>query len=166
LSLSNSNNEKYYIAREDLFKKWTYINKIKTYKNPIKVFIGKSPKNEFTKFEGRFGKKLDGNTILLQIEKERYVFISLGIIEFTIKNDEIIEYYSPIGPNEVPYPIAISNKNIYFMLEMKYIPIENFSNMNNKSESYLYYYGIKGDEKLSKYAKPILKTKIIQKRLN
>jgi hypothetical protein len=36
---------KYYIAKQDMGKKWTYINNVATYKNPIKVFIGKSPKN-------------------------------------------------------------------------------------------------------------------------
>jgi hypothetical protein len=150
------NNNKYYIAEEDIGEKWTYINKVATYKNPIKVFIGKSPE---------YGKDFDGNSILLQIENNRYVFIGSNIFEFYIKDDQIIEYYSPIGGSDVPYPIAISNKNIYFMLDMKYVPIENFSNINNKNEAYLYYYGNKGDEQLSKYAKPMLKTKIIQKRL-
>ena len=53
------------------------------------------------------------------------------------------------------------------MLDLKYVPIDKFNNFNNiiKSEAYLYYFGSKGNEKISKYAKQMLKTNIIQKRL-
>ena len=42
-----------------------WVDKLK----PKKVFIGKSVKNEMTKFSGGYGKYFDGNSILLNISK-------------------------------------------------------------------------------------------------
>jgi hypothetical protein len=152
------NENKYFVADKDQNKKWTYINKIATYKNPIKVFIGESPENEITKFSGGIKKEFVGNSILLQIGKDSYVFIGRIIYEFSTNDDQIIEYYSPVGNIDVPYPVAIGEKNIYFMLDLKYVPIDKFHNFNNiiKSEAYLYYF------QLSKYSKKMIKTKIIK----
>lgn len=159
--------KKYFVAEKDQYNKWTYCKKVATYKKPIKVFIGKSPKTEMTKFSGGIGKKFDGNSILLQIAKDRYVSIGWFIYEFSTKNDRIKEYISPVGNSDVPYPVAISDKNVYFMLDLTYVPIDKFSKFTKdvKNDAYSYYYGHEGDEALSKYAKPMLKTKMVQKRL-
>ena len=158
--------KKYYISNEDKTKKWTYIDKIATYKNPIKIFIGKSPRTKMTEFSGGIGKKFDGNSILIQLEKNRYVSIGAIIYEFIINDDQINEYISPVGNNDVPYPVAISDKNVYFILDMKYVPIDKFDKFNQevKDNAYMYYYGYEGNEPLSKYAKKY-KSKIIKKSL-
>ena len=44
-----------------------------------------------TKFSGGHGKEFDGNSILLKIKKDRYVFIGNTIYEFSIKNDKILK---------------------------------------------------------------------------
>lgn len=158
---------KYFVDEEDDNEKWTYIKKVATYKNPIKVFIGKSPKTNMTESGGGYGKQFYGNSILLQIEKNRYVSIGSIIYEFSTKNDQIKEYFSPVGNNDVPYPVAISDKNIYFISDLKYVPIDKFPKLtkNIKVNAYMYYYGHEGDEELSKYNKPMLKTKMVKKRL-
>lgn len=80
-----------------------------------KVFIGKSPKIEMTQFSGGYGKEFDGNTILLLLKKNNYVLIDgNGLTNFTTDNDEIKQYYSFVGNSDVPYPMAIGNKNYYF----------------------------------------------------
>lgn len=161
------NEDTYYTLEKDYSKdstknKWVYVEFVKQYK-PLKVFIGKSPKNDMTLFSGGYGKKFDGNSILLQIEKNKYVHIGINIYEF-ITNDTILKYISPVGNNDVPYPVAYGEKNIYFILHKKYIEYKNaeeLKNMNN-TNPYKYYYGHKG-EKLSKYSKTMKSVKVIHK---
>ncbi len=143
--------KKYYYSEKDYSKddsknKPFYIELVKIYKTK-KIFIGKSPLIPMTKFSGGHGNKFDGNTILLQIEPNKYVYIGSNIYEF--KTNDIIEnYYSPVGNNDVPYPVALGTKNIYFMLDKTYVPNNKFENLTNKDkiDAYYYYYGHSGDE--------------------
>lgn len=93
---------------------------VKSYPKVKKVFVGYSipgddmylsypsmPLKAF--FEGK------GNSLLLQISKNRYDFVGHKIIRFSTQ-EQIKEYYSMIGPNDVPYPLALSDKNVYFMI--------------------------------------------------
>ena len=157
---------KYYIRNSN----WSYINAnnnkcfynefVKAYKCK-KVFIGKSPKCIMTEFSGGYGPKFDGNSILLQIDSNKYVFVGHNIYEFKI-DDTINEYYSPVGNNDVPYPVALGSKNTYFMLDQTYVSNDKFKDLTkkNKIDLYSYYYGHSGNEKLEKYAKN-MKKKII-----
>ena len=117
--------KKYYIdwdnySDDDKKNAWMYVKLVGKYK-PMSVFIGKSPLNEMTEFNG-VGKKFDGNSILLKIANNRYVFIGAYVYEFSTNNDNIIAYRSPVGNNDVPYPFAYGEKNVYFMLDETYIP--------------------------------------------
>lgn len=94
-----------------------YTELVKKY-DTNKIFIGKNTNNKY--------EKADGNTLLLKINnvnnKNKYVSISSFIREFNTNiDDPIIHYYSTIGPNDTPYPIAESKKNIYFMLDSVYV---------------------------------------------
>ncbi len=60
-----------------------------------------------------------GNTLLVQISDDLYVWIGREIYEFKA---EISSFYSPVYNNDVPYPYAIGEKFIYLLLEGKYIP--------------------------------------------
>ena len=117
-------------------------------------------------FSKGYGKKFDGNTILLHIDSNKYVYIGDNIFEFKI-DDIINEYYSPVGNNDVPYPIALGSNNIYFIIDKTYVSNEKVINLDkkNKIDAYSYYYGHKGNEKLSNYSKKIKFIKIIQKRI-
>ena len=96
-------------------------NKVKIYKKDkvIKiydvkeVFIGDSEVREDTDDD------LYGNTFLLEL-KDRYVYVGPEIYEFP-KKDKVRKYYSTIGKNDVPYPIAVGEKNIYFLFDKKYV---------------------------------------------
>lgn len=58
-----------------------------------------------------------GNSILLHIEDNSYLYIGATIYFFTSKS-EILEYYSPVGNSCVPYPYGIDiNGNYYLMKE-------------------------------------------------
>jgi hypothetical protein len=124
----------------------------KIYK-PIKIFIGKI-KNR--------NKKYDGNTILLQITKNSYTYIGNKIYTFTT-NSQIIEYESPIGNNDVPYPYAIDSNGFYYlMIENVKIKIPM-----NYDDCYRYYYQarlITSD--IAFNTKPIFYSGIIEFRIN
>lgn len=81
----------------------------------IEIFIGKSPKSKMTEFSSGYGSDFDGNSILLKIDQNRYIFIGEKISEFETTND-ITEYISPVGNNDVPYPFAIDSKGNYYLM--------------------------------------------------
>jgi hypothetical protein len=104
--------------------KWMYINLVKEY-TAEQIFIGKSPLIKMTNYSKGYGAKFDGNTFLLLVNNN-YIYIRDNIQKFKI-NDEIIKYYSFIGNNDVPYPMAIGKKNIYFFEYPKgYLSITEF----------------------------------------
>jgi len=164
-------NSKYFVSSRDYKKEWAFIQKVTSYKT-LDTFIGKSPKNSTTDFSGGHGKQFDGNSILLRIGKERYVSIGCDIYEFSTPGDKILEYWSSVGNNDVPQPVAIGEKNTYFMRDLKYVKNEKFDkhpiDMPIKIRSdlyYIYYYGGESDVKYSKYSYKIKQSKIIQKRI-
>ena len=117
-----------------------------------------------------------GNTLLLKV-KDKYIFIGtkwgktkrnvLDAFQFTA-NDEIEEYYSPMGHSFVPYPVAFGNEFVYFMDEKTVVPLKYFEKINvnpltNEEESglkkrvnaYAYY------SKIKKYAKKMKNYKVL-----
>jgi hypothetical protein len=157
-------NTKYFIDEDELDSsnntKWAYITKVKTYQF-INKFIGKSIKNPMTKFSAGHGPKFNGNSILLELKPKKYVSIGWIIYEFTTE-DKILEYYSSVGNNDVPYPVAFGEKTIYFMLDKVYISKDKWPKMTKvmKSDAYQYFYGHEGDDK--EYPKNYSKMKDIK----
>ncbi|AEP15370.1 hypothetical protein EhV286 [Emiliania huxleyi virus 86] len=88
---------------------------LKQYKNVAKIFIGKDSTLGYP-----------GNSILIRISasKNRYVFIGHDVYEFT-SPEPITKYCSLVGNNDVPYPVALSKKYAYFMLEPSVSAMEN-----------------------------------------
>lgn len=94
-----------------------YTKLVKQYDDVEKIFIGKSPMNDMTRFSGGHGAKFDGNSILIKLSKpeNRYVFIGERIYEFTAP-EQITQYFSSVGNSDVPYPVALSKNFAYFMI--------------------------------------------------
>lgn len=91
------------------------------------------------------GAAFTGNTILLHVSGKKYIHVGRDIYEFTI-DDEVDAYYSLIGNNDVPYPVLLGTKNVYFMLDYSYYPRELFKGKMTSAEwadAYQYYYGYK-----------------------
>lgn len=86
-----------------------YVSLIK-YIEPQKIFIGKSKKSEIS---DACGSEWDGNSILLHINDNNYVYIGADI-KFFQPWATIEQYESPIGNSDVPYPWAKDiDDNIY-----------------------------------------------------
>lgn len=83
-----------------------------------KIFYG----GNYLDWSLNWTKKFKGNSILLHIKKNKYVYIGEFIASFnTIDNDEIISYYSPICNNDCPLPIAVGKKYSYLIFDKIYI---------------------------------------------
>ena len=140
---------------------------IKSYKKLKKIFIPKGIDDRGKAWSG--GK---GNTILAQISGNKYLFIGPWIYEFETKNEKIIDYHSQVGNSGVPYPLAIGENNVYFLIakgEEGYLSKEYFEEFPKE-----YSWAIDGysrlwgqnmfEKKLSKKTTKISKIKVIRKR--
>ena len=79
----------------------------------------------------------DGN-FLFEVEDKKYVHVGENLFSFET-NDKIVRYSSKLGCNDVNYPYAYGEENIYFMCYQKYIPIQEYKNSIEKDEyKYLY----------------------------
>ena len=136
------NTDKYYVRESDEGNdnKWMYTNLVKTY-NAINVWMG----NEYNYdhigtydeilcvWEHKFA---IGNSIIIQTNN-LYVFIGDIVREFELAYGDTVEYYySPVGQNDVPYPVIIGKDNVYFLLgsDFVYIPINEFNPFTKKEQ--------------------------------
>lgn len=97
---------------EDL-KANDYTILVKEYLGVKDIFIGKAVKGDDS--SNAASSQTIGNSILLEISNGKYAFIGGLVYEFEPK-DKIVEYYSMIGNSDVPYPVAIGEKNVYFVV--------------------------------------------------
>ena len=82
-------------------------------------------------------KEIDAN-FLFKIEDRKYIYVGEKVFSFETV-DDIEEYFSETGNNDVKYPYALSKEIIYYMIHQKYITIEEFSNDEMEDEyQYLY----------------------------
>jgi len=102
------------------------------------IFIGESPLNEMTKFSGGHGDQFKGNSILLKINENKYMFIGGEKYSFNALSD-IVRFVSPVGNNLVPYPFAEDkNGDIYLMVEK--VMMLSVKGKINIDDPYTYYY--------------------------
>ena len=93
---------------------------------PKHIFNGKSKVCDMTEFSGADDNSsdFDGNTLLLEVEDRKYVYISgLKITEFRT-DDKFLGYISFMGNNMIPYAIMLAEKYTYFLYH-RYTFIEN-----------------------------------------
>ena len=67
----------------------------------------------------------NGNSILIQETITKYIYIGNDIITFET-TEEILDYVSPIGHNDVPYPLALSLYSAYFFTHYEYVDKRQF----------------------------------------
>ena len=84
-----------------------------------------------------------GNSILAQIGDNEYLYIGTSVRTFCA-DDRIERYFSLVGNSDVPYPVAIGTKYLFFMESGPCAePFEKYKNLNFEqlSNAYPYYYG-------------------------
>jgi hypothetical protein len=79
-----------------------------------RIFIGDKPKWQRPE---TWRPEFKGNTILIETQPNTYVYIGSNIYEWKPeKGDTVVEYYSQMGNNDVPYPFAIGKTHAYFLI--------------------------------------------------
>lgn len=121
----------------------------------VRIYIGKR-NNDYTydydklvrtiKFKQVYmgGKKSQlGNSILIHVSGNHYLFIGHEIYEFQME-DEVDRYFSIVGNSDVPYPVLLGTKHAYFMLDHCYVSLSEFDPKMTKAQwedAYQRYYG-------------------------
>jgi hypothetical protein len=138
-----------------------YTKLIKSYKNVNKIFIGGKKWSNISNNNFELG-----NTILVNLKNNKYLFIGNSIYEFETK-DIIKEYYSPIYGSDISYPIGVSSKYVYFIgIDNIYFPKKNFKDFPKKYSWSENAYSKLYNNNLVKKGKKILKIIIIHKRIS
>lgn len=88
--------------------------------------------------------KYNGNSVLLDLGDNRYVFIGGSVYEFSV-SDTIQQYNSLMGNSNVHYPVAIGCTYAYFMLDQVFIKLTEFPENCDYPDLYSYFYGHKGE---------------------
>uniref|UniRef100_A0A6C0CBD1 Uncharacterized protein n=1 Tax=viral metagenome TaxID=1070528 RepID=A0A6C0CBD1_9ZZZZ len=87
--------------------------------------------------------KNHGNTILIKINEHKYIYVGCEIFSFRTK-EEILDFISPLGNSDVPYPLAYGTENIYFLCERSYVRADQMHlepTVLNAEELYGEFYG-------------------------
>lgn len=89
----------------------------------------------------------EGNSILVNTEGNNYVYIGTETFRFQTKSP-VLEYYSPIGGGDVPYPYAVTKDRVYLMLNHVSIDLRpelltlysTYEDVDLQHEPYQFYY--------------------------
>ena len=142
-----------------------YDKLLKTYKNVEKVHVGKSTGSPIGDHKKSESKQFDGNSILLELADGKFVFIGDNIYEFKIGREKPVKFYSLVGNNDVPYPVFLTDKSVYMMLDNVYVAREEFPKDTEWENAYATFYGhIGAPVGLEKVAEKMKSFKMIQKR--
>ena len=93
------------------------------------IFIGEDPAWSAAK----------GNSILVNKNDKDYIFIGECVYVFQ-PEDKIVKYFSPVGNSNVPYPYAIGEKYIYFMIDYNFVLLNGFT-QSELDDPYMKLYG-------------------------
>jgi hypothetical protein len=138
---------------------------IKTY-TALKVFVGRSTGTSvLADHTVAQAHNFDGNSILLQLSPRKFAYVGHEIYEF-VTSDAPVAYFSPVGNNDVPYPVLLGKKEVYFMLDHNHVRREDFPvGFSAWEDAYAIYYGHAADKHgLEAIAVGMRNFKLLQKR--
>jgi hypothetical protein len=99
-----------------------------------KLWVGNDPLHISAYWQSDFV----GNSLLAHIQDRKYVWIGWLVYEFTTApGDYIVEFHSPVGHSDVPYPYAIGRLHTYLFLEGKYLSNKH---LERSADPYVTYY--------------------------
>lgn len=151
-----------YTFKDDPKRDWEEEPEYTVHLLSIKKFIG-----YWVGFDTSNYTNFHGNSILIQETEHSYVSVGWIVHRFQTV-DKIIDYVSPVGNSDVPYPVAYGESNVYFMLDMQYIPKEQLITEVtpiNAEDMYGEYYGHIHSEHNKELKKIKIKgTKVLVKR--
>ncbi len=108
--IANENGIYIYTHDNKYFEDYDYNIFVKEYNQ----FVGYWSGFDSTSYE------MHGNSILIKMDKYNYVYVGAEIFSF-LADEEITDYISPVGNNDVPYPIAYTTNYVYFPFDKSYL---------------------------------------------
>jgi hypothetical protein len=94
-----------------------------------------------------------GNSLLIQVTANRYIYVGSEVYEFTPRDgDTIVAYYSPVGNSQVPYPYAVGSKYAYFMHDKVAVAVDA---LDTKKDGYAQFYSNRKLEKIPMHTRMI-----------
>lgn len=118
----NKKVEVFTFADDDEEENKVFSEKVETFDKLKKVFVGPAENKEDL-----------GNSVLLSINDNEYVFIGHQIVKFKTE-DKITEFYSPVANNDIPWPIAVGQNKVYLLSEYMYADKSDFKDFPAKKE--------------------------------
>lgn len=104
----------------------------------------------------RLWKGEQGSAVLLETGVGQYTLVSGIIKTFSTPNKDIIHRFSsPIGNSDVPYPTAVGDKFVYFLLDDKYVPKEVMPSLKDDLYTQFYGQGKYKDTQVASHAKKL-----------
>ena len=67
-----------------------------------------------------------------KLRVKKYIYVGEKIITF--QTNDIVKYSLDLGFNDIKFPYAYGEENIYFMLRQKCIPIQEYETSTPKNE--------------------------------
>ena len=111
-------------------------------------------------------RKPNNENFLFEIGDKKYIYVGEKVISFET-NHKIVKYSSELGFNDIKFPFAYGEENIYFMLHQKYIPLQEYENSTVK-DMYQYLYKkdgeLKGGNISVEYGNDFINCKIIHSK--
>lgn len=166
--------EEQFIKRADIGAKRTYITHynggepflVEVSSKLVRIYVtftGKLVK-QYTKFEGIWDGENYGTSLLIKLTATDYVFVGDKVYSFSVpKGDPIVEMYSLLGNNDVPYPVAFSKTRIYWLLDHTWILQKNLAvPRTERRDAYRFVYdSIHSPDTTSKIIHVVSKYKLI-----
>ena len=137
--------------------------------NVRRIFVGKDSGTGIVAAPDK--PDFDGNSILLEMsspdtrKSPQYMFIGDRVYTFSTPNDQDEAFYSLVGNNDVPYPVALGRKRVYFMLDAKCVKRSLFPDDMEEEpgwkDAYQVFYGHYDGKALDAAAKPVHDLKLV-----
>lgn len=103
---------------------------------PEFVWVGQDQGRHY-EFDGKLRQESDGNSLLLSLGRGLYVFIGQSVYQF-VSPEPIEFFFSDIGNNDVPYPVALSAS--YCFVGERMVPRSEFPPFFNWHDAAGYFY--------------------------
>ena len=132
---------------------YTYPNRVDEY-DTIKLIIKFDYKRLFRPnkhLEHYHVTKPEDKKFLFKINDKKYLHVGESIFTFKTTGN-IVKYGVEYGHNDINYPFAYDQTNIYYMQHQKYVPIDQYKKSTYKNEyDYLYRNNKVNGKKLQNY---------------
>ena len=87
-----------------------------------KIYLGDDPHH----FSPVWEDQMLGNSVLFHLDSGEYIYVGRNVMRFNLlEGDKFVEYNSPVGNNDVPYPYIVGKTHVYFLIEDTVVSVDD-----------------------------------------